>query len=545
MPLSRSDTVLVDDYDDQFFNLSQATLPPSSSQGSVDFLELTDSDDDLAESRPPPTSSSPCTVPIEISSDEDESLYETPYASSTQTKFGIDLDSDDDLPSMTRFAQEIKNRVPVSRRTSFNDPSSSELSSKRRYSDHFTDDATESDTDATPSPPKKSRLYSTRTRSPSPVPKPKKRASKTAEDKARAQEEKEKKAAARAHKKALTAAEKARKEQQKILKRQLQDIDKLKKQEEKEQKQAIRKANNRRTDKKKAVSDMTIVLATTFGKDFADLLNEKMSEFNAKVKLRAVPPILQGYDCVLFRRWIHRQYDTDERAFVPVEPSFEKEEPAALLRLSKDKLWDLVQRNELQEVVHLLRAAYELPRRSQIFLLVFGLEKVKEQNREKWQRIEDTLTCLQFDEHTYHICVEDDQEAVDRLYNIAADYAIKEEKLVERSHLPFCPNVNIKAAEANDVYRQMLDQINRLTISAARGIKTRYPTMRDLLDKYAELDGNQRMQDKLLEDCPVTQRADGSQAARGGHKLGPALSTRVSTVMFSKDPQELAVKDSR
>ncbi|KAK7461010.1 hypothetical protein VKT23_008937 [Stygiomarasmius scandens] len=536
MPLSRSDTVetidLSDDYNDYNFTSSQATLPLSS-QGSQ-VIELTDSDDDDdLQSRLPPASSSPYAAPIEISSDEEE------YADRMEsTSTAVDWDSDD-LPSEAQVYQELRAGASSSRQPLYGTASSS--FSKRRHSQStVVDDA---DPDTTSSPPKKSRLYSNIRASSSPSPKPKKRTRKTSEQRALEQEQKEAKAAERERKKAEAEKTKTDKANQKLLAKQLKEIERLQKQEEKEQKQAERKANNRRADKKKAVADMTVTISNTFGQTFFEDLCEKLRDFGARVELCATPELIRGYDCVRFRRQIHRRYDTEKRAFVPVDPVYEKEESTVLLRLSIANLWALVQRNELQELVRFTRAAYDLPHRNQIFLLLVGLEELKRQDRQKWQSIEDALTYLQFDEHTFHVCVESEAEAIDRLYNIAADYAIKEEKLVERSHLPFCPNVKIKAAKGNDLYCQMLDQINRLTIAAARSIKSRYPTMRQLLDKYAQLDGNQAMQDQLLEGCPVTQRKDGTDALRGGRNLGKVMSTRVATVMVSLDPQELAVKD--
>ncbi|KAF5352053.1 hypothetical protein D9758_009395 [Tetrapyrgos nigripes] len=530
MPLSRSDTIDLDDYDfdEEEYTQSQATLPPSSQ---LDVIELTDSDsEDAIQSQPPPPSSSPQYGVIELSSDEEDAVTQMRPVSVAST-IAVDADSDDDLPSMDQVLNEYRNRPAVPRQTSFGQ------SSKRRYSQGAADNP--SGSDDTPSPPKKSRLYSTIKTSPSPPPKPKKRTRKTPEEK---QREKEEKDAAKARKEADRKAEQVRKEQEKLLKKQLKDIDRLKKQEEKDAKQAQRKANNRHADKKKALEDMTIVLSSTFGQHFVELLNIKMQEFGASVETS--PSRLQGYDCVRFRRHIHRQYDTKVRAFVPVDPPFDKEEPAVLVRLSKETLFDLVRNQNLQQLVLTLRAAYNLPQSSQtrIFLMLFGLEKWKKSARHKWQIIEDELAVLQFDEHTHHIYVESDQEAVDRLYNVAADYGIKEQKLVERSYLPFCPNVKIEAAKGKGTYCQMLDQVHRLTISAAEGIVAEFPTMRELLDSYHELEGDPKGRERLLQGSAVKQRQDGQASARENRRLGDVLSKRVATVMYGSDPNELVVK---
>ncbi len=58
-------------------------------------------------------------------------------------------------------------------------------------------------------------------------------------------------------------------------------------------------------------------------------------------------------------------------------------------------------------------------------------------------------------------------------------------RLIERSHLPFCPVMNIKAGtDPEDTYMKMLTQLSKVTGNIADAVMERAPTLRSLFESY-------------------------------------------------------------
>lgn len=63
---------------------------------------------------------------------------------------------------------------------------------------------------------------------------------------------------------------------------------------------------------------------------------------------------------------------------------------------------------------------------------------------------------------------------------------IKPYKLIERSHLPFCPNSgNIKTGRGNsDTFEKMLAQLPRLSERSARAVVKQFGSINKLMEEY-------------------------------------------------------------
>ncbi|KIK71135.1 hypothetical protein GYMLUDRAFT_235500 [Collybiopsis luxurians FD-317 M1] len=496
---------------------SQITYPPSSQPSEI--FEISDSDEGPSTV---PATSSPNLDATNLTDDDDSFSISSPQKATGSHKrkgraqFEYDCSTDSGLDS------DLPNDLIKGL------PSRTSSSTKRRHSatEHSNDPAT------VPSPLKKTRMDR-----PS-ISTTNKQGSSTAEKKKLDRELKEYE---RDRKKREKGKEKEQKDAAKAAKKAQRESERAQRQQTKLDKAAHKKANKVVLDKKVALKDMSLVLSNSWQSypEFNRLLQEKLGEFGATIKYG--PSLLPGYDTVRWERRIHREYTS--RKWLPVDPPYLKFERLALIRLAINQLRTLVNENKLGHFVGHLRETHGLGPVDQVFIMVFGMGRLRKRNLQEWNKYEDALTSLQFREHTYHAYVEDDQEAVDRLYNYSGDLGIREEKLISRSYLPFCSNVKMeKGKDYQDIWTLMLGEIHRVTDSGAKGIVAEYPTMRTLRIAY---DGQAQIAEKLLTECQVTYRTDGQKTAssRGHDKLGQALSRRVHTVLCGEDYLELVVKD--
>ncbi|KAJ3915368.1 hypothetical protein F5877DRAFT_81897 [Lentinula edodes] len=530
------DTIELSDSETEI-ECSQATFLPSSQQSQV--FEISDDEPPTA-----PLTSSPSAQLLNLSDDDDDMSISSPQKALPRgsvdkgkarafSGYDLQLDSgsDSDLPNANELLNDIlpRTRSYPSSRTVY--------SSKRSYRQT----STCADSDEASSPPKKTRVNTLDV-----VKQQTKRRGKTVEEKAREKElkdyERDKKKAERARQKQLKDDEKsAQKRAQKAQK----ELDKAQKQRDKEDKALHRTVNQLLLNKKEALQYMTLILSKSFRKsypDFARLLHAKLDGHKAGIRDDG-PDLLPGYDTVRWQRLVFKEYDTSVRAFKAVKPSYQKFEKFALIRLSIVQLRNLVQKNGLVDLVQDFRQAHGLGRKDHMYIMISGMGKLRTRNAAEWKKLEGALTSLQFQEDVYLACVENEQEAVDRLYNYSGDLGIREDKLISRSYLPFCPDTKVRVGkDPKDTWTKMLSQIHRVTDSGAEGIVEQYPTMRSLLMAYEKnpLDG-----ERLLTESKVNYRIDGQKTIEGrGHdKLGLALSRRVHTILCGTDHLALVVKD--
>ncbi|KAE9406682.1 hypothetical protein BT96DRAFT_915133 [Gymnopus androsaceus JB14] len=482
MPSSDAIEISDSDTDIEPQNFSQATLPPSSQ-----VYEISDDDDDEWPRATVPATSSPSEMVIDLPDDDDDdddfsisspqkAAPRKPQGKGKARALSPYYDSDSDLPD---GVQEVLKSIPLKNPSSTSQPS---YSNKRRYSQTTPHPIDLTDSYETPSPPKKTRSDKPSTSTTT----AKKRTRKTAEEK---------------------AIEKVCSFCRLHLKRKRSD------------KAAHKTANKLVTDKKGTLKDMTIILSDSFKSypNLAHLLHKKIDEFGATIAYERVQ--LPGYDTVRWQRLIKREYDVSTRAFKPVDPPYSRYENLALLRLAINQLRPLVLNDGLVGLLQDFRRTHGLEPKDQVFIMIIGMGRLRKSKPAEWNSLE-------FEHHTYHVCVEDEQEMVDRLYDYSADLGT----LVARSHLP-----QGKGTDNKDTWIKMLTQIHRLTDPAAEGIVAEYPTMRRNPDSAQH----------LLANCKIDRRRDGQKTATGGggDKVGQALSKRVYTVLQGTDHLELVFKD--
>ncbi|KAJ3867046.1 hypothetical protein EV359DRAFT_78929 [Lentinula novae-zelandiae] len=520
------DTIELSDSETEF-ECSQATFPPSSQRSQV--FEISDDEPPTA-----PLTSSPSAQLLNLSDDDDDMSISSPQKALLRGSvdkgkarafpgYDLQLDSgsDSDLPD----ANELLNDL-LPRTRSY--PSSRTVHTfKRTYSQT----STCADSDEASSPPKTTRVNTLDA-----VKQQTKRRGKNLEEKAHEKDyERDKKKAERTRQKQLKDDEKsAQKRAQKAQK----ELDKVQKQRDKEDKALHRTVNQLLLNKKEALQYMTLILSKSFRKsypDFARLLHAKLDGHKAGIRDDG-PDLLPGYDTVRWQRLVFKEYDASVRAFKAVKPSYQKYEKFALMRLSIVQLRNLVQKNGLVDLVQDFRQAHGLERKDHMYIMISGMGKLRTRNAGEWKKLEGALTSLQFQEDVYLACVENEQEAVDRLYNYSGDLGIREDKQVK-----FDRDVKV-GKDPKDTWTKMLSQIHRVTDSGAEGIVEQYPTMRSLLMAYEKnLLGGER----LLTESKVNYRIDGQKTIEGrGHdKLGLALSRRVHTILCGTDHLALVVKD--
>ena len=60
-------------------------------------------------------------------------------------------------------------------------------------------------------------------------------------------------------------------------------------------------------------------------------------------------------------------------------------------------------------------------------------------------------------------------------------------RMIERSHLPFCPITSVGSGrDTADTYQKMLEQIQSVTVARGEAIRTLRPTLRSLFTAYEE-----------------------------------------------------------
>ncbi|KAJ7639488.1 hypothetical protein FB45DRAFT_1055588 [Roridomyces roridus] len=479
------------------------------SNSSSDFVDLCDSDSDDAPARPVPSSSQ---TPM--------SDYVDLCSSSS--------DSDDEFPALggPRFLQGIerwkRKRKPSTAGSSSGaydvDSSEDEDESPRKIARKdsnlsgssfplYGEDSSEDEED---SPARVARKKAAR--------KPRKTDEKKAAEKALKQQAAAQKKQEREDLKAAKAAEVA---------------------EAKEAKKLYRAVNKLVTDKKQTLVDMELIFPpVTAGSPLEalrDAFKDQVAPFGMRVTTSRRRRVL-GYDVLSWRRVVRTEYKVEAREFHAVEPRI-KMEGTHLVYLSVGELVRCIREEDGGKgVVRCVREAYGPE--VQVFIMTDGLGAYYRRVGNSKSRIEGALAALQMAENVHLLHIDDAEDGATRLYDLSGDLGIKQHKLISRAHLPFCSNTSQGSGTTQwDTMVKMLDQVHRVTRAGAEGIVDEFQTLARLFEAY-EQDPVGR--DDLVKDCIVKSRVDG---ARNTRPLGKALSKRVGTVMYGKDPLKVVYKD--
>ncbi|KAJ7084580.1 hypothetical protein B0H15DRAFT_910856 [Mycena belliarum] len=349
---------------------------------------------------------------------------------------------------------------------------------------------------------------------------------KTEEDKAAAKELKEQ---AAAQKKAKKEAEKVGKASQKA--------DKVAQAaREKEVKKRYKDANKLVNDKKTTLKDMFLIFPPALADSPLYHAFVKEAEKYDMPVCVAERNFVPHYDVFSWQRTMRKKYDVAAREWQPM-PAYERTEETFLIYMNAEELARCIRDEDgVKGVVRQVRAACG----GQIFLMVYGLKAYLKRKSAIYTmaQIERAVAALQMAERTHLLYVDTVDDAVERLYNLSADLGIKPYKLIERSHLPFCPVTRMPTGTGlADTWLKMLQQVHRVTKHGAQGITEAFPTAHALFEAYE--DAPARARDDLLAGCTVSHRIDGVAKPR---PLGAALSQVVGTVIYGTDPLQLAYK---
>ncbi|CAE6521737.1 unnamed protein product [Rhizoctonia solani] len=257
----------------------------------------------------------------------------------------------------------------------------------------------------------------------------------------------------------------------------------------KEQAKLQRDINKLVTDRRDTLKDFTIELSRAFESySFVESLKQK------------------------FRRQHIARYDNKSKEWVPTTPHATLEELYVLF-LSADTLVLVLLQEGVTEMLASLRRTYHLTTRSQIFIMVDGLDGYYK--RKKGLHVEGAEDTAQW------------------LFNITGDLGIRPHKRIQESFLPFCTNTRVKCGSSKmDTYKKMLQQIRNITESAADGIIGEAPTLRELFEGYAQEPDVDNRHDRLKEVI-VSNKKDGTAKSR---ILNQALSKKVHDVFWGDDP---------
>ncbi|CAE6433262.1 unnamed protein product [Rhizoctonia solani] len=291
------------------------------------------------------------------------------------------------------------------------------------------------------------------------------------------------------------------------------------------------------TDKKSTLKDFIVELSHTFqGYPFVDHLESKLATHDSNVAFFDPPP--RSEFLIRFRRQHIARYDKQLKEWIPITPYTELEDLYVLL-LSADTLALAILEETLTKTLSALRSTYKLTARSQIFIMVDGLNayyRCKGVREDKRDTIESALVSLQTLEKCFIVQTEGAENTAQWLFNITGDLGIKPHKRIRESFLPFCTDTKFKCGSSKaDTYKKMLQQIRNITESAADGIIEEAPTLRELFEGYArEPDAYNRYH--RLKEVTIANRKDGAAKSR---ILNQALSKKVHDIIWGEDPLTL------
>ncbi|KAG8905990.1 putative monocarboxylate transporter mch1 [Tulasnella sp. 403] len=459
-----------------------------------------------------------------------------------------DIDADD-LPDLDQLSREMMSRRSSSTQshtyasedpaTQSDDEAFSQPSPvKRKSSPDFELGSDEDEPDEAPSPPlvKKRR---------------------TRKDPEQARLEREVKAAAK-------KAEAERMKQERALERERKKAEKATQKVQKQQHATLNKLVTSKTD---TLKDMTMEphpdLCTNtspfhqYIEPFVQLITTN-SGLPHRMRERPAWPVNRMDPDVRFRgmtnliRWkrkISARYNEEEREWQAVESPYYRTEGLYTLYVTPA---DVLQQLRFPPATRFLYRNLKKLRTTfgpqhRLFVVLDGSSnQAKGISRSDMERIKDWLTDIHCELGCTLVFAKSGEDIVRRLYNITADLGIMPHKIIERSHLPFCPTPNPhmdsfgedkKTKSARTTYLQMLQQIHHVTPPMAVEIskKVGHRTLREMYETYADPTLLDRQKDNLL--MGITK--SGKETNRC---IGQVVSARVHAVFSSKDPLQLVGK---
>ncbi|KAG8933720.1 hypothetical protein FRC01_007437 [Tulasnella sp. 417] len=360
-------------------------------------------------------------------------------------------------------------------------------------------------------------------------------------------------------KKLERAAEKARKEAEKV--------------QQKAEKQAHSTLNKLVTSKKETLPNITIEMhpalcnrASALHKHIEPLVHRIVEESGTPSRMRSDPPwpvaqmkledrFLGRNNLIRWKRNVVAKYSEEDKEWQAVpEPYYRVEGMYAMYYTLRDVLADIrlppTQRSTLQGMQTL---RVELGPKHQLYLIIdeSGTER-KNMRKDEKVRLEEWLAELQIETDCFVVRPKDDDGVVTWLYNMTGDIGIKPYKLIERSHLAFCPITRpIHSADDDGpkrgqsmlgTYQHMLAQIYRVTPSMAEEISKQqgFKTLRDTFETYSDSRLTERQKEELLVGTWMGRTQSGNRSRRD---VGKVLSSRVYNVFTTEDSLQLVGKD--
>ncbi|GJJ10718.1 hypothetical protein Clacol_004945 [Clathrus columnatus] len=325
-----------------------------------------------------------------------------------------------------------------------------------------------------------------------------------------------------------------------------------KKAEEKAAHMASKAVNKLVVDKKSTLKDMIVELSPGLVDSFLyHSLKRKMAEYGSRIQPMCssggTPELVDinrlkalNINIIRWKRHVTAIYNESQRRWIPLpeEQHHLRPEGTYLIYVTGDDLVNALGHNptvpSLDAQVSMLRKI--LGPKYHIHLMLCGW-RGKTNITKILDHVQTQLVSLQVKENIFVEEVNNIDDAVTWIYNISADLGIKPYKLIERSHLPFCPlpSGSTKAGKTNiDTFEKMLAQLPRLSETSARAIVKKYGTINNLMTEYqkAEPRGEGPL---MLANVVIS----GGSSNERGRILNKALSERLYHVLWGSDPKVL------
>lgn len=319
------------------------------------------------------------------------------------------------------------------------------------------------------------------------------------------------------------------------------------------------------------------------------------SKFEASMRAQGVEVSNHGADerhalacdgVVRWRRICTKRWDEHKRVFEPLEPPgrvIVVEESSRVIFMDASEVCALVEDKgytAVRERVQRIRDSLRQP--AELFVLVHGLQAVWRKHRnaenrdyladvrqsmvannvtgdggaatatasskrskssspgpEQQQAVEYALMRMQLALNVRVIHVERDDDAVTWLENLSMDVSnrpYQRQKSTSTDLLGLTEEKIVCGADPGDTFEKMLASIRGVTIGAARGIRTCYPTVRALYEAW-EACASEAKARSMLAGLPIMQNSNGGATNR---HIGPGISQRVWEILTGADPSAWA-----
>ncbi|KAG9126547.1 hypothetical protein FRC07_003001 [Ceratobasidium sp. 392] len=319
---------------------------------------------------------------------------------------------------------------------------------------------------------------------------------------------------------ATTKVQGKRAAQKQVVSTQTRDLDKV-------DAKLHREVNKLVTDKKSTVKDFTVEISRALrNSPFVNPFRDKLAPHDGKLEFFEPPSGIERL--IRFRRSHVARYDIATKEWVLIDP-YTRLEDLYILFLPADQLVQAVSEQSLSDMLSVLRDTHQLTQRSQIFLMVDGINAYyKQKGGAKVKRgvIESSMTFLQAVERCFIVHVDGPEDASQWLFDMTGD-------------LVKC------GTSKSDTYKNMLQQIHGITESAADGIVEEVPTLRSLFEGYDQ-EKDMYVRHERLKQVTISNRKDGVAKSRilNQSKLtsvSQALSKKIHDVMWGQDPLTLVL----